>query len=532
MKEKKVTLEAVGEFPFVFYIEKAEAIDEKSELILEGIASTTNIDHDKERMSKDALRAMEAEINKNGVPLRVEHQKDGEAIIGKVFKAWVDERGQLYVRARLDKSHPVSPILHHSMKNGVKMGLSVGGIVKRAVKEFSESAGGLIKTFYDVMLQEVSVTPRPANYDSWLVAKSIAKDKVEAENYSENEALRREFLFENSQLDYLQAFAKSIPDKAWHKVESPEISKEINNKNMENEDKKDETKDTEKAVSRAEFNSLAKGFKDLVKAVTNGFTTLGKAMEGSSAKETTNPTKEKADEAEQQTAKMDSDAMDTNNPDKKKPEDESPAAKTADDEKKEEAEKTADDKKDETEKAENKDDTYDVETVNRAIKSIEKLAKRIDDMKKADDKEEADETKKAEDKEEETEKAEDDKEETEKSAVHPLDLFVVTMTKAMESVVDRMEKSGKRILGFEKEFVEKTVKNNPEMQKELMALLKMPGFKKSVSMGIPFMVTKDGKRYPLMNTPEKVQKSQDEAPKSFKELYKTEYSSVSNETNE
>src|SRR5665213_1110182 len=123
MKEKDITLEAVGEFPFTFYIEKAVPLDDGDELILEGIASTTNVDHDKERMSKDALRSMETAINKDGVPLRVEHQKDESAIIGRVFKAWVDERNQLHVRARLDKSHPVSSVLHHSMKNGVKMGL-------------------------------------------------------------------------------------------------------------------------------------------------------------------------------------------------------------------------------------------------------------------------------------------------------------------------------------------------------------------------------------------------------------------------
>ena len=88
------------------------------------------------------------------------------------------------MKARLDKSHPVSGILHNSIKQGVKMGLSVGGLVKHATKEFSEAVGGMIKTFYDVVLQEVSVTPRPSNYDAWLIAKSIAKDKQDAELYS------------------------------------------------------------------------------------------------------------------------------------------------------------------------------------------------------------------------------------------------------------------------------------------------------------------------------------------------------------
>ena len=85
-KEQNIYLEATGEFTFNFYVEKALASDENEEMIIEGVASTTNIDHDRERMSETALRAMESAINKEGVPLRVEHQKDGTVVIGRVFK--------------------------------------------------------------------------------------------------------------------------------------------------------------------------------------------------------------------------------------------------------------------------------------------------------------------------------------------------------------------------------------------------------------------------------------------------------------
>lgn len=552
MKKETIILEANGEFPFTFYIEKASVADDLVNLDIEGIASTTNVDHDKERMSKEALYAMESTINKEGVPLRVEHQKEGDAIIGRVFKAWVDERNQLHVRARLDKSHTVSKILHDSMKQGLKMGLSVGGIVKRALREFSDSTGGYVKTFYDVALQEVSVTPRPANYDSWVVAKSIAKDMKDAENYSENAALKRQFLFENSQLDYLQAFAKSVPDKAWHKVESPEVIKEINNimKNQDIEKKEDEmdTEDTEKAVTRDEFNSLSKGFKDLVKAVANGFATMTKAMD-TSAKDQVNSDKDKPKDingtAKSAKAKkaMDGDAKDQGNPDKNKPDDINGTAKAEKDED-EDTEKSEADGTDEngerekTNKKADQEDTYDIETVNRAIKSMDKLAKKV---KKTED--ETKETEKAEDDDEkETEKAEDseDEKDTEKAAedteemdekkmktIHPLDAFVVSVTKAMEAVVERMEKKGHRVLGFEKSIID-GMKNDPEMQAEIIKLLKIPGFKKSVSMGVPFMATKDGRRISLINAPERVQKSTEEdSKKDFRQLYKEKYSSTS-----
>lgn len=548
--QEKITLEAVGEFPFAFWIEKAVPAEDEGELIIEGIASTTNVDHDKERMSENALRAMEAAINENGVPLRVEHQQEELSVIGRVFKAWVDDRNQLHIRARLDKNHPVGPILHQSMKSGTKMGLSVGGLVKRAVKEFVESVGGTVKTFYDVALKEVSVTPRPSNFDSWLIAKSIAKDDAEAQEYSNNVSLRREFLLENSQLDYLQSFAKSVPDKAWHKVEVPnKINK--NNKDMKKEEdkKEDETEkatdedETEKSVSRSEFTALSKGFKAMEQLMAKGFNTLGtlisKAMDGD-AKDDTNPDKAKPDDESPAAKAMDSDAEDQANPGKKKPEDESPTAKSEADgtDVEGEREKSASEDEDEEEKTktakkEDKDETYDMETLQRSIKSLEKTQARLAKIgkastKKTEEDKEKEETEKTAEEEDETEKSEEDEEEkktTKKS--HPLDVYVVTLAKTMEAMTQVMEKQGKRYLGFEKSFIE-----SPEIQTTLAKLMKVPGFKKSVAMGIPYMVTKDGKRMPLIAVPEQVQKSQDDQPKDFRARYKQQYSSVSEGTNE
>lgn len=541
--QDKITLEAVGEFPFSFSIEKALPSEDEGELIIEGIASTTNVDHDKERMSENAIRAMEAVINKDGVPLRVEHQHEELSIIGRVFKAWVDERNQLHIRARLDKNHPVGPILHQSMKSGTKMGLSVGGLVKRAVKEFVESVGSTVKTFYDVALQEVSVTPRPSNYDSWLMAKSIAKDDQEAQQYSENSGLRREFLLENPRLDYLQAFAKSVPDKAWHKVEVSNTINKNNTMKKDEEEKKDEEKDTEKSVSREEFNALTKGFKDMQSLVSKGFDSLGslisKAMD-SEAKDSNNPNKNKPDDESPAAKAMDRDAKDQSNPDEKKPKDESSTAKSEDAdgtddngerEKKSASEDEEDEKKTKATKDDKKDETYDMETLNRSIKTISNIHKKLEGMKKATDDKEKDkeETEKMSDDEDETKKSEDETEEKEKTTKsHPLDVFVVTLTKSMESMMDIMEKQGKRYLGFEKSFIE-----SPEIQETIKKLLKVPGFKKSVAMGVPYMVTKDGKRVPLIAGVEQVQKTASEnLPKDFRGRYKQQYSSVSEETNE
>lgn len=516
-----IKLEAVGEFPFTFYIEKAVPMQDGEEMILEGIASTTNIDHDKERMSKDALQSMEAAINRNGVPLRVEHDKEDSAIIGMVYEARVDERDQLHIKTRLDEKHPISRRLYDSLKKGAKMGFSVGGLVKRAVQEFSEAAGGMIKTFYDVALQEVSVTQRPANYDSWLIAKSIAKDEEEAKSYHERTDLQNRFFFENPRLDYLKAFAKSIPDKAWRKVESPVINKE--EKSMNDKEEKKESEETEKSVTRSEFNSLMKTVSEGFDKISNF---LSKAMDGD-AMDANNPNKKKPDD-ESPTVKTEGDgARDQEQPDEKKPKDESSTAKSEDEET--ETKKTETETEEEKKKSSKEDDIYSLETVNRSIKSLDNLHKRLVGMKKTEseteeekNKSEADGTKDT-DRETEDEKPEKEDSETRKSA-HPLDLFVAKMTAVVEAMADNISKSGHRVLGLESEFISKAILNNPEVQAEIAKAMKVPGLKKSVVMGVPYMVTKEGKRVALTAPVEKVEKS--EQPKDFKSLYKSNYSSL------
>lgn len=524
MTEKTITLETTGSFPFTFYIEKAVATETEKELVIEGVASTTNIDHDNERMSKEALDAMVNIINAQGVPLRVEHSKSENAVIGNVFKGWVDERNQLHIQARLDKSHPVAPVLHHSMKElGKKMGFSVGGLVKHAMREFSEAKGKLVKTFYDVELKEVSVTPRPANYDSWAIAKSMAKDEVEAE--AMRDTFHDQFLFENPQMDYLQVFAKSVSgnEVSWNRIEGS-ISKN-NNKDMTTETDKEKEKatkedeDTTKAVSRAEFRVVVKSIETMAKAMEAIVTKFSKDGLDVGPHDQNAPDKEKpADESpaakaaagDTETEKdMSVEAHDQNGPDKDKPKDESPTAK-----------------------AKESEDTYEMQTTKSAISTLESLTKRLTGVKKSEDESEKEEKTKTTDDEDKTKEKTSDKEKEEdtEKGMHPMDVFVGTVTKTIEAMVDRLEKHGMNLIGFEKSQVERIV-NDPQMQVEIQKMLKIPGAKKSVVMGTPYMITKGGKRFALtatevgQTTIEKSRTTDGKAP-SFKDVYKADFSSV------
>lgn len=253
LKEKSLAKEK-----FSFMIEKAYTVDEQDNLIpvsenrfnknadsgdidlnkmyIEGIASTTNVDHDHERMSKDAMAAMMEDINERGVPLMSEHQKTWDGKLGEVVKGWMDERGQLHIKAKLDKDSSRATDLYKALKKGLQVGLSVAGIVKRSAQEYVESLGKKVKTFYDVDLKEISVTNRPSNFDTWLVAKNRA-GSLEGHLFGQTHPSYEEYLQDYPSLNWQLSFAKSVA----------EVSKDIMPEEVKNdgEVKADEVKTEE-----------------------------------------------------------------------------------------------------------------------------------------------------------------------------------------------------------------------------------------------------------------------------------------------
>lgn len=571
MKDKHITLEASGDFPFTFFIEKAVPLTEDGKLIVEGIASTLNVDHDNERMAKDALHAMARVINEKGVPLRMEHSKSDEAVLGDVYKAWVDDRNQLWIRAAIDPVHDTGASVHSDMKLGKKYGLSVGGRVKNAVRELVESTGNYVKTFYDVILDEVSVTRRPANYDSWLFAKSI-KDKAADVSPYYDSPFYKQFLFENPKYDYIDQFAKSVPAEAWKKVDKS--LKDINNKNenMKDDEKekkekamdekphdqdgpdKDKAKDdgdkgTEKSyVSKNDFNKamdmVAKGFKSLAGLIKGG---------------------------------LDSDAMDTANPGKKKEEviGDKGDMKKGEREGQENEGGNGSDEKGEREKS----DKDEEEKEKSAEDEDEKKEKSEDDEKKEkaegdskESREDREKSESSESREDRKEKAESDEEEKEKgekdedgdpamksmsdaiSHINSLtkkmkgekvskstkkevvddegsiDDFAVAIAKSIDTLNDKFEKNGMRVPGLREKLLD-IIKNDTGIQEEISKMMKVPGFKKSVSMGIPYIKDKDGRQYALTAKPtEKLEKSME--GKTFKDVFKTRFSSFAQENDQ
>ena len=256
---------------FNFLIEKAFPVDKDGNLIeveykkfkkgaeeglidldcmyIEGIATTTNVDHDQERMAKEAIEAMAEKINSSGVPLINEHQKTWDSKLGDIFKAWTDERSQLHIRAKLDKDNSRAIDLYKAIKKGLQVGLSVAGLVKRSAQELVEALGKRVKTFYDVVLKEISVTNRPSNFDTWLIAKHHT-GSLEGHLFKEPHPFYEEYSQNYPSLNWQYEIAKSVAEVT-NKLMPKEIKLEekIEEKAIDTTtETTDETKTKEKAV--------------------------------------------------------------------------------------------------------------------------------------------------------------------------------------------------------------------------------------------------------------------------------------------
>ena len=502
-------IQAEGDFPFTFYIEKAIPSDEDGEMIITGVASTCNVDHDNERMSPGSLVSMAEVINEKSVPLRIEHQKEDNAICGKVFKAWVDERNNLWVKAILDKNHPASGILYKSLKDGVKLGLSVGGRVKKALREMVESQGKMIKTFYQVALDEVSVTQRPANYDAWLIAKSWRKEGDDMSHFKDS-PLYNDFLFDNPQLDYMSSFAKSIPQKEWKNLQ--DINKNIMPIFKQNQKEETSELPEEKKKSVEETTSeTTKAVEETTSETTKAEETETETTKGYASKEEVTALKSMVAKGFESIMGILAKTSDTTTETEttKAVEETTSETTKAVEETTSETTKAVEETTSETTKA--------TETEDETTKSINSSISRLNAITKAMEHDASETT------ETETTKAEETETDTTKSM--GIDDLALAVTKAIDAMSQKLTAQGRSIPGFTKSVINE-LRNDPEFQEEISKSMKQPGLKKSVSMGVPFVTTKEGHRFALtLAGNDTVEKSQTEG-KTFKEVFKSQYSSV------
>lgn len=149
---------------------------------LTGVASTTSIDRDGERMSDTALKMMVEDIKTVGVNLFGNHSHEWENTLGVIKNARLNSNNQVEVDITLDDAttNPKIPALLNKLKRGINLGLSVGGNVESTKEEYSKTLGRKVKILDKVKIYEISIVGIPSNADAYVsIPQAIAKSMSE-----------------------------------------------------------------------------------------------------------------------------------------------------------------------------------------------------------------------------------------------------------------------------------------------------------------------------------------------------------------
>jgi hypothetical protein len=145
----------------------------------EGVASSTALDRQQERMTENAIRKMAGFV---GVDLLPSHRAGPLDELGTVTETWADNR-VFRVAGVLDASSSEARRLFAKVEAGRRYGLSVGGRVLKAFWAEDAELGKRIKHIDDVVLDHVALC-RPseaANPDTYLAVMAKSAELPEAD---------------------------------------------------------------------------------------------------------------------------------------------------------------------------------------------------------------------------------------------------------------------------------------------------------------------------------------------------------------
>ena len=128
--------------------------EENGRMLLEGVASTTNKDLMGEIISPEALKSMAQQAT--SVNIHGDHNYGLNDVIGAV-KEVIPGPDNFRVKFLVTKKH--TPAVRDLLETGVNLGLSIGGFVH----DYDHRT----KTIKNIKLNEISLTPMPANMDTF-----------------------------------------------------------------------------------------------------------------------------------------------------------------------------------------------------------------------------------------------------------------------------------------------------------------------------------------------------------------------------
>lgn len=159
--------------------------DQEGAMWFEGVASSTALDRQQERMTPQAISKM---THYAGIDLLPSHNAAVLDELGTVEECWADN-DTFRIRGKLDSTNPKAQRLYKQLAAGRRYGLSVGGRVLKAHWENNAAAGGPVRHIDDVELDHVAVcrAERAVNTETYLAVMAKAAGAVT----EEQDAVRR-----------------------------------------------------------------------------------------------------------------------------------------------------------------------------------------------------------------------------------------------------------------------------------------------------------------------------------------------------
>ena len=180
------------------------------DMVLTGIASTTNLDLEHDDISPEVIASMkEQALNLN---FHCDHNTNYKGVIGTIIEVLDTDDSQLEIKAKVLPEYATN--IQEKLDFGINFGLSIGGLLNDYI---SNNDGGM--TVKDITLTEISLTPLPANWDSFgtVTTKGLVQSKCLTgacktiiKNY--NNEVDDMTLNENDKHELIEEVIKALPN--------------------------------------------------------------------------------------------------------------------------------------------------------------------------------------------------------------------------------------------------------------------------------------------------------------------------------
>ena len=156
-------------------VEKVK-FEKNGSLILEGVASTNNPDLEGDIISRDCISSMKKQART--LNIHADHLYDIGDVIGNILSVVETDDSLLKINFNIIPSYAVK--VKELLDAGVKLGLSIGGVITNFMDNYNDDGDYIGWIINGIKLLEISLTPVPANWDTYGTVKPSNMDFVES----------------------------------------------------------------------------------------------------------------------------------------------------------------------------------------------------------------------------------------------------------------------------------------------------------------------------------------------------------------